>query len=316
MKRLAGLLLIASVVVSLAVPAAARQGFPASVPLPDGFYPEGIAIGRGHEFYAGSLLDGAVYRGDLRTGDGDVLVAGTPGRVVAGIFFDQRSGLLWGVGSDSGSPVVVVYDGASGALVATIELDDAAFLNDLVVTRDAAFVTDSLNDVLWTIPLDSRGRPDEPPTALPLGGDFTFVSTGDLPINLNGIVATPDGSALVAVHSTLGVLYRIDPATGEATEIDLAGGEVPSGDGLVLRGRTLYVVQNFLNQVSVVGLAPDLSSGEVTEVITSELFRIPSTGARFGADLYVVNARFDVALPPFLGGVPMSVDYDVVRVPT
>jgi hypothetical protein len=141
-----------------------------------GFYPEGIAIGRGHEFYAGSLLDGTVYRGDLRTVDGDVLVAGTPGRVTAGILFDERSGLLWGVGSDAGSPVVLVYDGATGALVERIELD-GAFLNDLVVTRDAVFVTDSLADVLWTIPLDGRGRPDGSPTALPLRGDFTFVTT-------------------------------------------------------------------------------------------------------------------------------------------
>ena len=315
MKRVAGLLLIAFVVGSLAIPAAARNSFPASVPLPDGFYPEGMAIGRGHEFYAGSLLDGAVYRGDLRTGDGDVFVPGSPGRVIAGISFDERSGLLWAVGSDAGSSVVLVFDGVTGALVEDIEVD-GAFLNDLVVTRDAVFVTDSLADVLWTIPLDSRGRPDGPPTALPLGGDFTFVTTGDLPINLNGIVATPNGSTLVAVHSSLGVLYRIDPATGQATEIDLAGSGVPSGDGLVLQGRTLHVVQNFLNQVSVVTLAADLSTGEVSDVITSDLFRIPTTGARFGGDLYVVNARFDVALPPFLGGEPMSIDYDVVRVPT
>lgn len=314
MKRLAGLLLIASVVGSLAVPAAAREAFPGSVPLPDGFYPEGITIGRGHQLYVGSLLDGAVYRSDLRTGDGGVFVAGTPGRLIAGISFDERSGLLWGVGFDAGAPAVMVFDGTSGALVERIEVD-GAFLNDLVVTRDSAFVTDSLADVLWTIPLDGRGRPDGPPTALPLSGDFTFVTTGDLPINLNGIVATPDGATLVAVHSSLGVLYRIDPATGAATEIDLAGGGVPSGDGLVLQGHTLYVVQNFLNQVSVVTLAPDLSSGEVTEVITSELFRIPTTGARFGGDLYVVNGRFDVAFPPFLGGEPMSIDYDVVRVP-
>ena len=314
MKRLAGLLLVAFVVGSLAVPAAAREAFPVSVPLPDGFYPEGIAIGRGHEFYVGSLLDGAIYRGDLRTGDGDVLIEGTPGRLVAGIFFDGRSGLLWGVGSDAGSAVVLIFDAATGALVERIEVD-GAFLNDLVVTRDAVFVTDSLADVLWTISLDPRGRPNGPPTALQLTGDFTFVTTGDLPINLNGIVATPDGSTLVAVHSTLGVLYRIDPTSGVATEIDLGGSGVPSGDGLVLQGRTLYVVQNFLNQVSVVTLAPDLTSGELTEVIMSERFRIPTTGARFGGDVYVVNARFDVAPPPILGGVPTSIDYDVVRLP-
>jgi sugar lactone lactonase YvrE len=315
MKRLAGLALIAAIVGSLSVPAAARGVFPVSVPLPDGFYPEGFAIGRGHELFAGSLLDGAVYRADLRTGEGEVLVPGVPGRVTAGLSFDRHSGLLWGVGSDAGAPVVFVYDGATGDPVAHIAVA-GAFLNDLTVTRDAVFVTDSFADVLWRIPLDRRGRPDGPPTALPLSGDYTFVTTGDLPINLNGIVSTPDGSALVAVHSTLGVLYRIDPTTGIATEIDLGGGAVPSGDGLVLHGHTLYVVQNFLNQISVVTLAPDLASGQVTEVITSDLFRIPTTGARFGGDLSVVNARFDVALPPILGGEPMSIDYDVVRVPT
>lgn len=315
MKRLIGLLLIAVVVGSLAVPTAAREAFPVSVPLPDGFYPEGIAIGRGHELYAGSLLDGAIYRADLRTGEGAVLVAGTPGRVTAGLAFDERSGLLWGAGSDAGSSVVFVYDGASGDPVARIEVD-GAFLNDLTVTREAVFVTDSFAEVLWRIPLDRRGHPGGAPTALPLSGDFQLVTTGDLPINLNGITATPDGSALIAVHSTLGVLYRIDPTTGEATEIDLAGAGVPSGDGLVLHGHTLYVVQNFLNQISVITLAPDLARGQVTDVITSDLFRIPTTGAYLGGSLYVVNARFDVALPPLLGGEPMAVDYDVVRVPS
>jgi sugar lactone lactonase YvrE len=315
MKRLLGLLLIVSVVGTLAVPAAARGVFPESVPLPDGFYPEGIAIGRGHDLYAGSLLDGAIYRADLRTGEGAVLVPGTPGRVTAGLSFDERSGLLWGVGSDPGSPAVFVYDGATGALVERIAVA-GGFLNDLAVTRAAVYVTDSFADVLWKIPLDSHGRPTGPAIALPLSGDFTFVTTADLPINLNGIVATPDGSTLIAVHSTLGVLYRIDPVTGSATEIDLGGSSVPSGDGLVLQGHTLYVIQNFLNQISVIALAPDLSSGEVIEVITSGLFRIPTTGALFGGSLYVVNARFDAALPPLLGGEPMSIDYDVVRVPT
>jgi hypothetical protein len=73
-------------------------------------------------------------------------------------------------------------------------------------------------------------------------------------------------------------------------------------------------VQNFLNQVAVVSLDPQLSAGRVTELITSDLFRVPTTGARFGNSLYLVNARFDVAFPPFLGGELMALDYDVVRV--
>jgi len=306
---------LAAVLAVLVCPASvgASPSFPASVPLPDGFYPEGIAVGRGHDFYVGSLLDGAVYKGDLRSGQGEVLATGRQGRLVAGLSFDVRSGLLWGAGSDAGSGRAFVFDGSSGGQVAEVEIP-GAFLNDVVVTREAAYITDSLADVLWSIPLDRRGRPAGPARAVPLSGDFMFATEGDLPINLNGIDATPDGRQLVAVHSTLGVLYRVDPDTGNAAEIDLGPDAVPGGDGVVLHGNTLYVAQNFLNQVAVVSLDRALATGQVTEIITSDLFRVPTTAARFGRSLYLVNARFDVAFPPALGGAPMTIDYDVVRV--
>ena len=52
---------------ALALPAAAKTAFPDIVPLPTGFEPEGIAIGGGSTFYAGSLADGTIVAGDLRT---------------------------------------------------------------------------------------------------------------------------------------------------------------------------------------------------------------------------------------------------------
>ena len=314
MNRFLVLVGMAAIMIACPVPVGASPSFPPSMPLPAGFYPEGIAVGRGHQFYVGSLLDGAVYKGDLRTGTGEVFASGVQGRAVAGLSFDDRSGLLWGVGFDTTGGGAFVFDGRSGEQIAEVEIP-GAFLNDIVVTREAAYITDSLADVFWSIPLDRRGRPAGPAHAIPLSGDFTFVTEGPLPINLNGIAATPNGRQLVAVHSTLGVLYRIDPSTGTATEIDLGRDAVPSGDGIVLHGNTLYVVQNFLNQVAVVSLDPHLSAGQVTELITSDLFRVPTTAARFGSSLYLVNARFDVAFPPFLGGEPMTLDYDVVRVP-
>ena len=313
MRRLAILLSMVVVAGSFATPTTAAPVFPDSVPLPAGFYPEGIAIGRGHDFYVGSLLDGAIFKGDLRSGAGEVMAPGAPGRIVAGLAFDERSGLLWGVGLDGGSGAALVFDGTTGALVTVADVP-GAFLNDLVVTRTAVYITDSFADVLWMIPLDSRGRPSGPAEAIPLTGDFTFVTTGALPINLNGITATPDGRTLLAVHSTLGVLYNIDPSTGEATEIDLGGDAVTSGDGLLLHGRTLYVVRNFLNQIAVVTLDRSLTSGDVTRTISSDLFRVPTTVAKFGESLYLVNGRFDVALPPLFGVPPVSIDYDVVRV--
>src|SRR5664279_1068714 len=48
--------------------------FPQIISLPNGFQPEGISAGRGTSFYVGSLVDGAIYRGDVRTGAGSVLI--------------------------------------------------------------------------------------------------------------------------------------------------------------------------------------------------------------------------------------------------
>ena len=66
------------------------------------------------------------------------------------------------------------------------------------------------------------------------------------------------------------------------------------GDGLVLDGTTLYVIENYANQIAVVELAPDLATGQVTQLLTKEMyaFNIPTTAAHWGDALYVVNARF------------------------
>lgn len=320
MRRASTLLVTLLMALSMFSPAAAGPAaFPDSIGLPDGFFPEGIAVGAGRQFYVSSLLDGAVYAGDLRTGEGDGLVPGVPDRYVAGMQVDRRSGLLWGAGADapfSGTGDVYAFDTRTGATVVQVSVPGAVFLNDLAVTRDAVYVTDSLAPVLWKVPLDQRGSPSGPAVALPLAGEFTFLGSGpgEFVPNLNGIDATPDGGTLVTAHTTLGVLYRVDPATGETTEIALDA-PVPSGDGVVLHGTTVWVVQNFLNQIAVVDLAPDLRSGVVAETITSPTFRVPATAARFGDRLYAVNARFDDAFPPLFGVPPVTIDYEVVLVP-
>jgi sugar lactone lactonase YvrE len=315
MRRLATIVAVLAVSLASMAPAVGTPAFPDRIPVPDGSFPEGIAIGRGHDVYVGSLLDGAIYKADLRTGEGAVLASGAEGRVVVGLSFDRRSGLLWGVGLDEGAGSIFAFDGRTGSLVHQLSVPDGGFLNDLVVAREALYVTDSLADVLWTVPLTNRGAPAGPAGALPLSGDFAFVTEGELPLNLNGIDVTASNDQLIAVHTTLGVLYRIDPATGEATEIDLGGATVPFGDGIVLHGRTLYVVQNFINQVAVVQLDPSLGTGAIVDTLSSGLFQVPTTAATFGSSLYLVNARFDAEFPPFLGGDPEAgLSYDVVRI--
>ena len=138
---------------------------------------------------------------------------------------------------------------------------------------------------------------------IPLGGDYQHVAG----FNANGIVATADGAALIVVHSTLGVLYRVDPVNGAATSIDLGGASVSNGDGMLLEGHTLYVVRNRLNQIEVIDLEPDLSAGTVVETITNAEFDVPTTITRIGSAIYAVNARF--ATPP-----TPTTPYSIIRV--
>lgn len=295
-------------VLSLTLPAAGSgHTFPDVIPLPDGIAPEGIASGSGTEFFTGSLLTGAIYKGDVRTGEGEFIndpSEFTTPRAALGMDHDQRSDLLWVSGGPTGQ--VFVYDADTGDGLAEIQLAASAetFINDVVVTRDAAFLTDSFQPVIYMVSVDHRGLPIGPAQTIPLTGDFEFVPGS---FNGNGLTATPNGQTLILMGSATGTLYTVDRDSGEATAIDLGGASVPSGDGILLDGKTLYVVQNFLNQIAVVELSPDLSSGVVGEPIVSSDFMIPTTIAEHGRSLYAVNARFDVPAAP-------DVEYQVVRV--
>ena len=123
---------------------------------------------------------------------------------------------------------------------------------------------------------------------VPLGGDYVHQPG----FNLNGIARTPDGDALLVVQSSTGLLFRVDPSTGEATTVDLGGTLLSNGDGLLVVGRTLYAVQNAMNRVAVVELNKAGTEGEVTGFLTDPRFDIPTTVAAFGNRLYLPNARF------------------------
>ena len=282
--------------------------FPKVLPLPDGFQPEGIVTGRGHTFFVGSRVSGAVYRGDLRTGEGTVLVPPPEGRVSIGLSHDRRSNNLFVAGGQTGK--AFVYDantGATAGVVTLTETDSGTFVNDVVVTSSAAYFTDSFRPFLYRVPLGPAGRlPDQSAVeSIPLGDDFQFVPNA---FNTNGIDASPNGQYLLVVNSTTGHLYTVDPASGDASAIDLGGETVTAGDGILLDGKTLYVVRNRFNAIAVVALEPDATRGEVVREITDPAFDVPTTIAEFGSDLYAVNARFGV-------DDPGQADYDVVRVP-
>ena len=80
-------------------------------------------------------------------------------------------------------------------------------------------------------------------------------------------------------------------------------------------GNSLWAVENFANLLVRVTLSPDLSQGDISVAITSSLFRVPTTVARHGDELALVNGRFDLGLPPPFGpGAPPGTNFDVVLV--
>ena len=269
---------------------AAAAPFPAHIDLPNGFRPEGIAIGPGHTFYVGSIPTGAVLRGDLRTGTWSPLVPAQAGRAAIGVDVDSR-GRLFVAGGPTGHGYV--YDANTGANIADYMFtDDPAFINDVVVTSTAAWFTDSLNPFLYRVAIAPDGTLGDA-TAIPLTGDIVY-GPG---FNVNGIDATPDGRTLVIVQSNTGMLFTVDES-GVANRIDVGGAIVP-GDGILLHGRTLYaVVRSPIDQIVVIKLEPDLSSGAITGTITNPDFSGPTTVDEFGNRLYVVNGRFTTPPTP------------------
>jgi hypothetical protein len=175
-------------------------GPPAQIALPDGFQPEGIAIGAEPVAFFGSLANGAIFRVDLATGRGEVI-----------------------------------------------------------------------------------GEPPGTPSA-------------------NGIVLAPDGETLIIVQTNTGLLFTLDPVTGQTARtgvVDVAGdGLLPNGDGLLVVGQTLFVVQNRLNALAVLEINGTGSQADLVDRLSDERFDVPTTVAAFEDLLYLPNARFGIEATP------------------
>ena len=324
-RRASQIVLIAPVAVVLTLASVgsgmAHSGtafFPDLIQLPVDFGSEGIAVGNGSRFYVGSFTApalGQILVGNLRTGSlAELVPAG--GRPAVGMKFDPRTDFLYVAGGASGGGTV--YDAHSGAEIAFYQFlppGVSGVINDVVVTRNAAYFTDSVGPFLGRVALGRGGRPKDG-SLIPLPANFGVRGGCAGPsARANGIAATPNGKHLIVVHTSEGQLYRVDTATFAVVPIDVTGGDfagggaVCSGDGLILDGRTLYVAQFDLQRVAVVELSRDRLSGVITRYITEPFqsnpaTQFPTTMAEFGSSLYAVT----------YGGRPPTPDF-VVRLP-
>jgi hypothetical protein len=272
-----------------------RSQLPKTIALPDGLRPEGITSDGRSTFYVGSLADGRVVTGDLRTGETRVLVPGVDGRMAVGTLFDGRNDRIWVAGGETGA--VTVYDAESGKQLGRWVTPGSLFLNDLTITRDAVYVTDTGVARLVVVPLGSDGELPgaDGATTLPLSGDMPFSPSGS---NGNGIRALDDNTLLV-VHSGTGGLFLVDPGTGRTDEVQVTGGTLAGGDGLELGGDQLFVVRGTDDaSVTALRLGQDGATARIERVLREPSFDVPSTATFAGGRLWVVNARFNTDPTP------------------
>jgi sugar lactone lactonase YvrE len=276
--------------------------FPTLIALPDNWLPEGIAIGDLPFAFFGSRADGSIFRANLITGAGRRLPIPGPGTPAVGLKVDRRW-RLFVAGGNAGDGRVV--SAVTGEILASYQFTtEASFVNDVVLTPDAAYFTDSRQPALYVVRLGHGGELATSAETLPLSGDIVVDPAAT---NVNGIARTPDRRSLVVVQTNTGRLFRVDPDSGVTEAVDLGGDLLTNGDGLLQEGRTLYAVQNRLNTVAVMDFARDGSWARVRERVTDPRFNVPTTVASFGNRLYLPNAKF--------GAVPPATTFEAVAIP-
>lgn len=287
-------------------PAAASAQWPTTLPMPKGMRPEGVAVS-GTTAYAASFNDGSIWRGDLRTGKWQMLTPPTGAGQAIGLILDSH-GRLWVAGGYAGN--LRVIDAGTGKELATYQLtkDPDTAVNDLTVLDGALYITDSFSPYLYKLPL-GNGR------ALPTQSQVQAIALHGMPYdrsnqvwNANGITPTPDGKALLIDQTFAGVLYRVDPVTGQATPVNVGGADVSWGDGMHLEGKTLYMSRNEANKVTVLRLNDAGSQGRLVTEVTDPRFDDPTSVVPVGNMLYITNGDF-------LATDPADTTYLVTAIP-
>ena len=326
--------------------AADSESWPDLIALPTGFEPKTIETGRGHEFFVGayswsSVLGprvgqfhdpspdaGAIYKGDLHSGEGGILVAprteaeGGP-IAILGLSYDSRTDYLYasfggatpGTARYSG---IAIYNGTTGELVDEVMVSDNAFLSNILVTRSAVYATATNQGVLFKVPLAQGGR-------LPSTLTVETIELKDFDPANNfyawGLAGAFDGKELIVLNGLngSGVLYRVDTATGVSTPLTIRGAQQSfvRGDDLYLRGRTLYIAQTFEQSVAVIQLSGDLSEGTFVKNIACGECSTPHSATGFGDSIYAVssNVLFNGADDDRIFGDSSQIQSSIVKLP-
>jgi len=251
-------------------PATGTDNYQQRIALPVPFNPEGIAI-YGDTFFAGSTVNGSIWAGDLKTGEGSFLVQPAADRMAYGISPDNN-GRLWVAGGSTGK--AFVYDRKTGELLAEYLLEPGATkrINDVYVTKDAAYFTCGSvvctgATAIYRVALGTGGQ-----LADPAGPGVVQKIQLDIPVRsgaegardgLNGIRGWNNDRQLILGQTGTGKLWALNLADYSVREIAL-NEPVPTNDGMIVDGKIVYSVSNqAAGYIAVIRMTDDLSSGTV-----------------------------------------------------
>lgn len=282
--------------------------------------PEGIAVDEASgTFYVGSIRKRTILAIDRDRKVRTFVPAQRDGLSgVLGMKVDAARGVLWATSFgaegmegydaklDRGRSEVTAFalaDGARRRRVAFAAGGDQHLLNDVAIASDGTlYVTDSLAGAVWRVPPDR----DELEKVL-APGSLAYP---------NGIVLAPSGKLLVA-HGT-GIAI-VDPTTGTLERMTSAP-RTPLGgiDGLLIRGQTLFAVQNGLGVPRLVAIALDDAGTKATSLTVLEndpaVLELPTTAALHDGALYTIaNAQLDAIGPKGLDPAKQLKDPRIVR---
>ena len=274
-------------------------------------FPEGIAYDeRTQLVFVSSTTNGTVFRG---TASDETLTPFLPpggdGRTTAIGLEVDNAGHLFVAGGGTGN--VWVYDELTGDLIAVLVTGSApTFINDIAVDKNGvAYITDSMSPVIYrAVPNGSGGYTIE--RWLELAGTPIVYGPG---FNLNGMVVSPSDQYLFTVQTNTGKIFRIDIATKAIVQLDVGGATFPNGDGLWIRGNTLYVLQNQQAIITEIRVQPNQARGTVVGQTTDPSFMVPTSLVGARGRLLVVNSQFNRRGPGLMPVLPFTVS--VVAIP-
>jgi sugar lactone lactonase YvrE len=270
-----------------------------SYALPDDVaFPEGIAYDAANGVvYTASALNGTIARLNVATRASDIVATDVLFRKgesprfpsVLGMKLDAQ-GQLWLAGGNTGRMFVV--DTTKGTVVRQFRVPkpEDSLINDVALVGGAAYFTDTRAPILWRVQTTNNKIGNLEPW---LNFTKTPLQYDPKANNINGIAATADGTSLIVVQMGAGRLFRIDIKTKAVTPIDTGGQALSGADGLVLDGRTLYVVRQTEAEICRVDLSDDLSKGTVSARLKDPLLAWPATASKVGDRLIVVNTQFN-----------------------